>query len=193
MDCACHQMSHWYCACHATSQCNVTFPAPATKSHAPTLPHITFTWRKCLKVNIYELRKEWSCLKNGQQSGHMLDATMDCACHQMSHWYCACHATSQCNVTFPAPATKSHAPTLPHITFTWRKCLKVKKKTNYARNESACRMANRVEFSTDLLWKERVWNKWTGKWTNELRYSMDNTMWILFRAHNEQYVLSESF
>ena len=56
MDCACHQMSHWYCACHATSQCNVTFPAPATKSHAPTLPHITFTWRKCQKVNIYELR-----------------------------------------------------------------------------------------------------------------------------------------
>ena len=31
-------MSHWCCACHTKSHCNVPFPAPATQSHAPTLP-----------------------------------------------------------------------------------------------------------------------------------------------------------
>ena len=61
------------------SHCNVPFPAPATQSHAPTLP----------------------------------GASIDCACHQMSHWCCACHTKSHCNVPFPAPATQSHAPTLP--------------------------------------------------------------------------------
>ena len=64
------------------SYCNVPFPAPATQSHAPTLP----------------------------------GTSIDCACHQMSHWCCAGHTTSQqrtCNVPFPAPATQSHAPTLP--------------------------------------------------------------------------------
>ena len=61
------------------SYCNVPFPAPATQSHAPTLP----------------------------------GTSIDCACHQMSHWCCACHTTSHCNVPFPAPATQSHAPTLP--------------------------------------------------------------------------------
>ena len=29
---------HTSCACHATSHCNVPFPAPATQSHTPTLP-----------------------------------------------------------------------------------------------------------------------------------------------------------
>ena len=61
------------------SYCNVPFPAPATQSHAPTLP----------------------------------GTSIDCACHQMSHWCCACHTTSHCNVPFPAPVTQSHAPTLP--------------------------------------------------------------------------------
>ena len=61
------------------SYCNVPFPAPATQSHAPTLP----------------------------------GTSIDCACHQMSHWCCACHTTSHCNVPFPAPATQGHAPTLP--------------------------------------------------------------------------------
>ena len=61
------------------SYCNVPFPAPATQSHAPTLP----------------------------------GTSIDCACHQMSHWCCACHTTSHCNVPFPAPATQSHAPALP--------------------------------------------------------------------------------
>ena len=61
------------------SYCNVPFPAPATQSHAPTLP----------------------------------GTSIDCACHQMSHWCCACHTTSHCNVPLPAPATQSHAPTLP--------------------------------------------------------------------------------
>ena len=39
------------------------------------------------------------------------DASIDCACHQMSHWCCA--TASHCNAPFPAPATQSHAPTLP--------------------------------------------------------------------------------
>lgn len=33
-------------------------------------------------------------------------------------------------------------------------------------------------FQQICFWKEPAWNKWTGKWTNELRYSMDNKMWI---------------
>ena len=39
------------------------------------------------------------------------DASIDCACHQMSHWCCACHTTSQFNIPFPAPATQIHAAT----------------------------------------------------------------------------------
>ena len=65
------------------SYCNVPFPAPATQSHAPTLP----------------------------------GTSIDCACHQMSHWCCACHTTSHCHVPFPAPATQGHAPTLPGCFF----------------------------------------------------------------------------
>ena len=76
----CHQMSHWCCACHATSRCN----AHATYSpHQPPRP----------TLQRYQ------------------DASIDCACHQMSHWCCA--TASHCNAPFPAPATQSHAPTLP--------------------------------------------------------------------------------
>ena len=73
-------MSHWCCACHATSRCN----AHATYSlHQPPRP----------TLQRYQ------------------DASIDCACHQMSHWCCA--TASHCNAPFPAPATQSHAPTLP--------------------------------------------------------------------------------
>ena len=79
----CHQMSHWCCACHATSRCN----AHATYHSLHQPPRAT--------LQRYQ------------------DASIDCACHQMSHWCCACHTTSHCNVPFPAPAAQSHAPTLP--------------------------------------------------------------------------------
>ena len=73
-------MSHWCCACHATSRCY----AHATYSlHQPPRP----------TLQRYQ------------------DASIDCACHQMSHWCCA--TASHCNAPFPAPATQSHAPTLP--------------------------------------------------------------------------------
>ena len=51
------------------SHCNVPFPAPATQSHAPTLP----------------------------------GASIDCACHRMSHWCCACHTKSHCNSSLHQP------------------------------------------------------------------------------------------
>ena len=78
-------MSHWCCACHATSRCN----AHATYSlHQPPRP----------TLQRYQ------------------DASIDCACHQMSHWCCA--TASHCNAPFPAPATQSHAPTLPDASIT---------------------------------------------------------------------------
>ena len=77
----CHQMSHWCCACHTTSHCNVH--ATYHSLHQP--PRAT--------LQRYQ------------------DASIDCACHQMSHWCCACHTTSQFNVPFPAPATQIHAAT----------------------------------------------------------------------------------
>ena len=77
----CHQMSHWFCACHTTSHCNVH--ATYHSLHQP--PRAT--------LQRYQ------------------DASIDCACHQMSHWCCACHTTSQFNVPFPAPATQIHAAT----------------------------------------------------------------------------------
>ena len=77
----CHQVSHWCCACHTTSHCNVH--ATYHSLHQP--PRAT--------LQRYQ------------------DASIDCACHQMSHWCCACHTTSQFNVPFPAPATQIHAAT----------------------------------------------------------------------------------
>ena len=77
----CHQMSHWCCACHTTSHCNVH--ATYHSLHQPPRP----------TLQRYQ------------------DASIDCACHQMSHWCCA--TASHCNAPFPAPATQSHAPTLP--------------------------------------------------------------------------------
>ena len=74
-------MSHWCCACHTTSHCNVH--ATYHSLHQP--PRAT--------LQRYQ------------------DASIDCACHQMSHWCCACHTTSQFNVPFPAPATQIHAAT----------------------------------------------------------------------------------
>ena len=72
--------------CHtaapATHRRNVPFPAPATQSHAPTLPD---------------------------------------ACHQMSHWCCASHATSHCNVPRAAPTLPgcfNHLP--PNVTLVLR-------------------------------------------------------------------------
>ena len=77
----CDQMSHWCCACHTTSHCNVH--ATYHSLHQPRRP----------TLQRYQ------------------DASIDCACHQMSHWCCA--TASHCNAPFPAPATQSHAPTLP--------------------------------------------------------------------------------
>ena len=202
IDCACHQMSHWCCACHTTSHCNVPFPAPATQSHAPTLPgcfnhlppnvalvlrlpHNVTLQRTCnvfpapatqthtptlpgcfnrlrLPPNVtlvlrhsVTMQRTLPCTSHPEPRSNatrMLqspatkchtgaapatqrhtatymqrtiplhqppratlqryqDASIDCACHQMSHWCCACHTTSQFNVPFPAPATQIHAAT----------------------------------------------------------------------------------
>ena len=156
-------MSHWCCACHTTSHCNVPFPAPATQSHAPTLPgcfnHLppnvalvprlprNVTLQRTCNVfpapatqthtptlpgcfNRLRLPPNVTLVFAPQRhtathpSLHQppratLQRYQDASitCHQMSHWCCGCHTTSHCNVhanvPFPAPATQSHAPTLP--------------------------------------------------------------------------------
>ena len=68
-----------------------TGAAPATQRHTATYPSLQQPPRP--KLQRYQ------------------DASIDCACHQMSHWCCA--TASHCNAPFPAPATQSHAPTLP--------------------------------------------------------------------------------
>ena len=122
IDCACHQMSHWCCACHTTSHCNVPFPAPATQSHAPTLPgcfnhlppNVTLVLRLPHNVTLQRTCNVPFPAPATQTHTPTLPGTsIDCACHQMSHWCCACHTASHCNAPFPAPATQSHAPTLP--------------------------------------------------------------------------------
>ena len=123
---------HWCCACHTTSHCNVPFPAPATQSHAPTLPgcfnHLPPKCHQDASITCHQM-SHWFCAChttshcNVHATYHSLhqppratlqryqDASIDCACHQMSHWCCACHTTSQFNVPFPAPATQIHAAT----------------------------------------------------------------------------------
>ena len=122
IDCACHQMSHWCCACHTASHCNAPFPAPATQSHAPTLPgcfnhlppNVTLVLRLPHNVTLQRTCNVPFPAPATQTHTPTLPGTsIDCACHQMSHWCCACHTASHCNAPFPAPATQSHAPTLP--------------------------------------------------------------------------------
>ena len=148
IDCACHQMSHWCCACHTTSHCNVPFPAPATQSHAPTLPgcfnHLPPNVALVLRLprNVTLQRHAATHMQRIPCTSHpdphsnatrMLQSTAPATkchtgvapqrhtathpslhqppratlqryqdasitCHQMSHWCCACHTTSHCNV-----------------------------------------------------------------------------------------------
>ena len=121
IDCACPQMSHWCCACHTTSHCNVPFSAPATQSPLQRYQDASIT---CHQMSHWccACHATSRCNAHATYSLHQpprptlqryQDASIDCACRQMSHWCCACHTTSHCNVPFSAPATQSHAPTLP--------------------------------------------------------------------------------
>jgi len=104
------------------SYCNVPFPAPATQSHAPTLPGTSIDCA-CHQMSHWCCACHTTSHCNVHATYHSLhqppratlqryqDASIDCACHQMSHWCCACHTTSQFNVPFPAPATQIHAAT----------------------------------------------------------------------------------
>ena len=102
-------MSHWCCACHTTSHCNVPFPAPATQSHAPTLPgcfnHLPPNVALVLRLprNV-TLQRTCNVFPAPATQTHTptLPGCFDTA-----------PATSHCNAPFPAPATQSHAPTLP--------------------------------------------------------------------------------
>ena len=112
-------MSHWCCACHTTSHCNVPFPAPATQSHAPTLPgcfnhlppNVALVLRLPRNVTLQRTCNVFPAPATQTTLQRYQDASIDCACHQMSHWCCA--TASHCNAPFPARATQSHAPTLP--------------------------------------------------------------------------------
>ena len=117
-------MSHWCCACHATSRCN----AHATYSlHQPPRPTLQRYQDASIDCACHQM-SHWCCACHATSrcNAHATyslhqpprptlqryqDASIDCACHQMSHWCCA--TASHCNAPFPAPATQSHAPTLP--------------------------------------------------------------------------------
>ena len=99
IDCACHQMSHWCCACHTTSQFNVPFPAPATQTHTPTLPGTSIDCA-CHQMSPATQRHTATHPSLHQPPKATLQRYQDASitCHQMSHWCCACHTTSHCNV-----------------------------------------------------------------------------------------------
>ena len=99
IDCACHQMSHWCCACHTTSQFNVPFPAPATQTHTPTLPGTSIDCA-CHQMSPATQRHTATHPSLHQPPRATLQRYQDASitCHQMSHWCCACHTTSHCNV-----------------------------------------------------------------------------------------------
>ena len=96
------------------SYCNVPFPAPATQSHAPTLPGTSIDCA-CHQMSLVlrlphnvTLQRTLPCTSHPEPRSNatrMLqspatkchqDASI--TCHQMSHWFCACHTTSHCNV-----------------------------------------------------------------------------------------------
>ena len=87
--------------CHTGAAPATQRQSPATTCHtaaAPATQRHTATYHSLHKPPRATLQ-------------HYQDASI--TCHQMSHCCCVCHAPSHCNVPFPAPATQSHAPTLP--------------------------------------------------------------------------------
>ena len=99
----CHQMSHCCCACHAPSHCNVPFPAPATQSHAPTLPdHASIT---CHQMS------HWCCASH---------ATSHCNVPRAAPTLPGCFNHLPLNVTLVLrlPRNVNHLP--PHVTLVLR-------------------------------------------------------------------------
>ena len=95
------------------SYCNVPFPAPATQSHAPTLPGTSIDCA-CHQMSHWTQRHTATYPSGHQPPRATLQRYQDASitCHQMSHWCCACHATSRCN----AHATYSlHQPPRPTL------------------------------------------------------------------------------
>ena len=95
------------CTSHPEPRSNATrmLQSPATKCHtgaAPATQRHTATYMQ--RTNFCTSHPE-------PRSNATRMLQIDCACHQMSHWCCACHTTSQFNVPFPAPATQIHAAT----------------------------------------------------------------------------------
>ena len=95
-----------------------TLQSPATKSHtaaAPATQRHTATYHSLHQPPRATLQRYQDASITCHQMSHWCCAchATSITCHHMSHWCCACHATSHCNVPFPAPATQSHAPTLP--------------------------------------------------------------------------------
>ena len=105
------------CACHATSRCNAhaTYSLHQPPRHTPTLPGCFNRLRLPPNVTLVlrhsvTLQRTLPCTKPPRATlQRYQDASI--TCHQMSHWCCACHTTSHCNVHatyhFPAPATQS--------------------------------------------------------------------------------------
>ena len=99
----CHQMSHWCCACHATTATHMQrIPCtshPDPHSNATRMLQSTAPATKC-HTGVAPQRHTATHPSLHQPPRATLQRYQDASitCHQMSHWCCACHTTSHCNV-----------------------------------------------------------------------------------------------
>ena len=100
--------------CHTGAAPATQRQSPATTCHtgaAPATQGHTATYHSLHQPRRATLQRYQDASITCRQMSHWCCAchATSITCHHMSHWCCACHATSHCNVPVPAPATQSHA------------------------------------------------------------------------------------